>query len=360
MTELSVGILLADVQKERVQWRSRGRIARGKLHTLEGDPGLGKSTLLTQFAADVSNGLALPEGDPQPEKGVILICAEDDPGDTIRPRFEAAGGDVNEVIILRDVPYLFKTEHGDEVGMRMFELPTDADLLEQIIVERNVGLVVCDPFALFMADDLSENSNKDVRKCLTPLELIAQRTGASIIVVRHLNKGGGTNAIYRGGGSIGILAAARLGLLLAEDPRDREIKCLARVKGNLGREPRTLQFRLVDVPGDEVAKVEWLPGYSDLTADDLLMGKVVGVETMDEWDEATVWLKDYLSGGPKPNKHLARDASTEKISGDALKKAKARLRVKYRKDGFGGGWETYLPSEPKPTNGHHAPNDEEF
>ena len=355
MTELTVGILLADVQKERVSWRSRGRIARGKLHTLEGDPGLGKSTLLTQFAADVSRGLPLPEGDPQPERGVILICAEDDPGDTIRPRFEAAGGDVNEVVILRDVPYL---DSDGNVFMRMFELPTDAELLEQIIRERNVGLVIVDPFALFMADDLSENSNKDVRKCLTPLELIAQRTGASIIVVRHLNKGGGTNAIYRGGGSIGILAAARLGLLLAEDPRDKEVKCLARVKGNLGREPRTLQFRLIDVPGDEVAKVEWLPGFSDLTADDLLMGKAVGVETMDEWDEATVWLKDYLSGGPKPNKHLARDASTEKIGPDALKKAKARLRVKYRKDGFGGGWETYLPAEPKATNGYHKPGDD--
>ena len=357
MTELTVGILLADVKKERVSWRSRGRIARGKLHTLEGDPGLGKSTLLTQFAADVSTGKALPDGEPQDERGVILVCAEDDPGDTIRPRFEAAGGDVNEVIILRDVPYL---DSDGNAFMRMFELPGDAELLEQIIVERNVGLVVIDPFALFMADDLSENSNKDVRKCLTPLELIAQRTGASIIVVRHLNKGGGTNAIYRGGGSIGILAAARLGLLLAEDPRDKEVKCLARVKGNLGREPRTLQFRLVDVPGDEVARVEWM-GYSDLTADELLMGKAVGTEQMDQWDTATEWLRDYLSGGPVPNKHLARDAAAEKIEKDSLQKAKTRLRVKQKKDGFGGQWMTYLPSEPKPTNGYHKPEgDREF
>jgi hypothetical protein len=244
--------------------------------------------------------------------------------------------------------------------MRMFALPNDAELLEQIIVERNVGLVVLDPFALFMDDDLSENSNKDVRKCLTPLELIAQRTGASIIAVRHLNKGGGTNAVYRGGGSIGILAAARLGLLLAEDPRDKEIKCLARIKGNLGRDPLTLQFRLVDVPASEVAKVEWL-GVSDLTADELLMGKVVGTEVMDEWDEATEWLKDYLAGGPKPNKHMSRDAAQDKISKESLQKAKTRLRVKQRKDGFGGQWETYLPFEAKPSlNGNYPPDEDEF
>lgn len=354
MVDLSIGICLADVKKERVSWRSRGRIARGKLHTLEGDPGLGKSTLLTEWAARVSRGDALPDGEPQLERGVVMICAEDDPGDTIRPRFEAAGGDVDQVVILRDVPYA-----GDdgEIYMRMFELPGDAELLEQVIVERNVGMVFLDPFALFMADDLSENSNKDVRKCLTPLEMIAQRTGASIIAVRHLNKGGGTNAIYRGGGSIGILAAARLGLLLAEDPRDKEIKCLARVKGNLGRDPRTLQFRLVDVPNDEVAKVEWL-GYSDLSADELLMGKVVGTEQLDEWDTATEWLKDYLSNGPVPNKHLARDATAEKISKDALQKAKSRLRTKQKKEGFGGQWMTYLPYEPKATNGYHPPDND--
>jgi hypothetical protein len=260
------------------------------------------------------------------------------------------------------VPYVYKgPDDEDVVALRMFELPTDADLLEQIIIERNVGMVFIDPFALFMADDLSENSNKDVRKCLTPLELIAQRTGASIIVVRHLNKGGGTNALYRGGGSIGIIATARLGLLLAEDPRDREIKCLARAKGNLGREPRTLQFRLVDVPGDEVAKVEWLPGFSDLTADELLMGKAVGVEQMDKWDEATEWVKDYLKSGPMPSKHLARDAAAEKIDKDSLEKAKSRLRCVYRKDGFGGPWLTMLPQHDTKAsqNGYHAPEGDE-
>ena len=36
---------LADVQPERVRWLWPGRIARGKLTILDGDPGLGKSAV---------------------------------------------------------------------------------------------------------------------------------------------------------------------------------------------------------------------------------------------------------------------------------------------------------------------------
>jgi hypothetical protein len=114
----------------------------------------------------------------------------------------------------------------------------------------------------------------------------------------------------------------------------------------------------VDVPGDEVAKVEWL-GYSDLTADELLMGKAVGTEQMDAWDNATEWLRDYLSGGPVPNKHLTRDAASEKIEKDSLQKAKTRLRVRQKKDGFGGQWLTYLPESKASSNGYHAPEGDE-
>ena len=39
-------IALANVRPERLAWLSRGRLAAGKLTLLDGDPGLGKSTLL--------------------------------------------------------------------------------------------------------------------------------------------------------------------------------------------------------------------------------------------------------------------------------------------------------------------------
>ena len=44
------------------------------------------------------------------------------------------------------------------------------------------------------------------------------RVGAAVLLVRHLTKGGGQQALYRGLGSIGIIATVRSGLLVA--PRD--------------------------------------------------------------------------------------------------------------------------------------------
>ena len=40
------------------------------------------------------------------------------------------------------------------------------------------------------------------------------------MLIRHLNKSGGGHAMYRGGGSIGIIGAARSAFLIARDPDD--------------------------------------------------------------------------------------------------------------------------------------------
>ena len=47
---------LADVQPEQVTWLWPGRIPAGKLVTLDGDPGLGKSVLGLSVAAIVTRG----------------------------------------------------------------------------------------------------------------------------------------------------------------------------------------------------------------------------------------------------------------------------------------------------------------
>ena len=46
-------VLLSDVEPERVAWLWPGRIPRGKLTVLDGDPGLGKSAVTLDLAARV-------------------------------------------------------------------------------------------------------------------------------------------------------------------------------------------------------------------------------------------------------------------------------------------------------------------
>jgi hypothetical protein len=90
---MPIGTLLAEVQAETVEWLWERRIPFAKITVLDGDPDNGKSVLTTDLAARVTVGKTMPYGfakmDPA---GVVILSAEDGAGDTIRPRFDAAGG----------------------------------------------------------------------------------------------------------------------------------------------------------------------------------------------------------------------------------------------------------------------------
>jgi RecA-family ATPase len=95
---------------------------------------------------------------------------------------------------------------GDE---EPFVIPYDIPRLERAIKQVGAALVVIDPIMAFLSGDVNSNRDQDVRRALTPLKQMAERTGVAVILVRHLNKMPGGNPLYRGGGSIGIIGAFR-------------------------------------------------------------------------------------------------------------------------------------------------------
>lgn len=98
------GILLSEVVPERVRWLWEGRIALGKLNLVDGDPGTGKSAATTDLAARVSVGKPWPDGVKCVAGGVVILSAEDGLADTIRPRFDAAGGDPARAVAVSTAP----------------------------------------------------------------------------------------------------------------------------------------------------------------------------------------------------------------------------------------------------------------
>src|SRR5207253_2784907 len=90
-------IVLSQIQSVPAHWLWPGWIPLGKLTVLDGDPGLGKSTLLLDLAARVTRGMPMPDGTPGRQGGVTLLTAEDSLADTVRPRLEAAGADPERV-----------------------------------------------------------------------------------------------------------------------------------------------------------------------------------------------------------------------------------------------------------------------
>ncbi len=112
----------ADIHPEPRHWLWPARIPLGKLTLLIGDPGVGKSLLLADLAARVSAPHPWPDSPPSlrrsvassPPHGVILVCPEDGPADTLRPRLAAASAGLASICILegatRTLPSFSHTE----------------------------------------------------------------------------------------------------------------------------------------------------------------------------------------------------------------------------------------------------------
>jgi hypothetical protein len=333
----AVVVPVVDVVAEQVTWLWPDRIPRGKLTLLDGDPGLGKSTLALHIAARVSTGGPLPgRCEPRAPAGVIILSAEDGLADTIRPRLDAAGADLTRVFAITAVT---AGAEGD-----LPELPTDCAAVEEECKRADAALVVVDPLMAYLGSDVNAHKDQDVRRALAPLAAMAERTGAAVLVVRHLNKTGGTNALYRGGGSIGIIGAARSGLCLAKDPSDEERRVLAQIKCNLGRLAPSLCFRLEPGPSG-VAAVAWC-GESNYSAEALMASSLDTEEDRTRLQDASEVLREILAAGPLPADEVRRLARSRGAASAALTRAKKALRVRSRKTGGPGDpWVWELPPD---------------
>src|SRR3954467_2613191 len=100
MSTLSAAPLSRSTSVEGTRWLWEPYLARGKLALLDGDPGVGKSLLTIDLAARLSRGLQLPNGAPSGRPHVTLLLSGEDGPDTIRPRAEAAGADLDRLVAL--------------------------------------------------------------------------------------------------------------------------------------------------------------------------------------------------------------------------------------------------------------------
>jgi hypothetical protein len=334
---------VADVASERIDWLWLGWLALGKLAVIEGDPGLGKSTLTMDLAARVSRGQALPGVEelapPSPPHPVLVASAEDSTAQTIRPRLEAAGADLTRVRVLSHVT----VEATAGVTPRAIFLPNDLPLIEPQMVADGTKLLIVDPLMAFLGNDsfgraIDANKDQSVRLLLGELARLAERTGAAVLLVRHLNKSPSSSAIQRGGGSIGITGAARAVLLVGRDPDEPTGRVLAMTKCNLGARPLSRRFRVVsgESSAGPAARLEW-GAETELTCDDILKVPDKPAKASAR-DTAKEWLKQVLVGGPLPQTEVEARAGAEGISAATLKRAKEELGVRSRKSGRPAVW----------------------
>jgi hypothetical protein len=345
---------LAEVRAEAVRWLWRGYVPLGKLTILDGDPGLGKSAVTLDLAARVTRGDVMPDGsrgDLDAPADVVLLCAEDGLADTIRPRLEAAGADLERIVSFLSVR--------TGIDRRLVALPTDCKRLARTVAERQARVVIVDPLMAYLDASVNAHRDQDVRRTLAPLVRIAEELGVAMLVVRHLTKMADASPLYRGGGSIGIIGAARSGLVVAADPDDptNRRRVLATVKGNLAAPAPALAYHLEEeTVGAEAAiatvRVVW-EGPVPQTAATLLAVRPPGSGTA--LADALDLLRDVLAEGPVAALEVRAAAERAEISYATLRRAKDALGIVARKARTpDGGWLWALPAEAPP-----APEDAE-
>jgi len=329
-----------------VKWLWDERIALGSLCLLAGREGIGKSSIAYALAAQITTGTMAGAYFGIP-KSVIVAATEDSWAHTIVPRLMAAGADLDRVFRV-DVTMLggFDTE---------VTLPVDLGQLEQAVATVGAALILFDPLVSRLSASLDSHKDAEVRQALEPLTALADRSGASVLGIIHVNKSGGGDALNMIMGSRAFGAVARSVLFAMKSPDDESIKFLGQPKNNLGRDDLpTMTYRITgahvaDTPEGEVwtGKVEWL-GESTQTIADALIASSDDPDSRTATRDAVEWLGDYL-----PSVGGSADSAIVKAAGKAvghsertLARARKQLRVVATSTGFPRTTHWSLPAAP--------------
>ena len=319
-------VFLSEVKTESVSFLWHPYLLQRKVNLLEGDPGLGKSYLTLALASALSLGKTLPGSSEQftPQKTLIL-SAEDGVGDTIRPRLESMGANLELICAWapasEEERQNWKPLALDDAGF---------EELDQEMCQLSPALVILDPLFAFIGEKRDINAANHTRAIMSRLANLAEKHGSCIVCIRHLTKGSRGKSIYRGVGSIDLTAAARSVLLVGADPNKEPgitKSVVLHIKHNLTGQGQALGFEIRE------GAFYWT-GKSNATAGEILAPEP-SPEEVSSMEEALAFLKEVLANSPVKSTSIDQQRRTLGISERTLLRAKKQLGVKAVRRGDG-------------------------
>src|SRR6516164_9192272 len=240
-----VVISMDTVTRTPVMWLWWPYIALGKLAMLDGDPGIGKTLLMTQLAANLSRSYPLPDQDGTVAFATggphvtVMLSTEDGLEDTLKPRLEDAGADCEKIKVLTG----WKDADDEEHAFSFQDMP----MLEQVLQEHDPRLVIIDPIQAYLGSGVDMHRANETGPLFEALRRLAEQYQCAIVCIRHPAKSSqGGKALHRGLGSVDFIGAARTGLFVEQHPLNPYLAMVAQSKSNIGPLGRTLIFTKAD------------------------------------------------------------------------------------------------------------------
>ncbi len=324
----------SEIPRSEVEWLLEPYLPLGKVVMLEGDPGTGKTFFALWLASRLSTGdmpAELTMGVQMNPIDVLFMTAEDGLDDTIGPRLDSLGADVNRVSAFEG--------KSDENGKLMPVSFKDVDVIEAAIKKKGAQLVIVDPIQAFIGAEVDVNQSNQTRPLMSGLMRVAASNHCTILVIRHLRKSKRDVAASLSGlGSVDITAAVRSQWTFGHEPGDTGRLIAAHSKSNLADPGESLAFRF-----DEEGALRF-DGVSEVTADDLVSESSTPRRKQKKSEKAADYLREKLRAGPVPALEVIQGGKELGLSASTLRRTKNDLGVVVRKTGGrGAGWVWVLP-----------------
>ena len=313
-----------EIDPVSVRWLWKNYFPFGKLSLLTGDPGEGKSTFMLTIAAALTRGALLPFAEPEEQMDPITVIyqtTEDDPEDTIIPRFIKAGGDRTKLFFIRE----------DKKRLTFSD-----ERIREAILRTGAKLLILDPVSAYIGN-VNMNAANEVRPQFSCLAQVAKDTGCAIVAISHMNKAEGLKALYRVTGSVDISGSVRSVMMLLRDPEEQDKRYFVQAKSNLSPLGAGIAFRISERGITFEEEIE-------STAEKLMKEfctTTIG-RPADKTREAADFIQEMLSDNrPHPAAECEERLKDAGFKQGTIKKAKKSVNARSIK--IGDLWTWYLP-----------------
>ena len=337
----------SEIEAKPVSWLWPKRIMGGGLTIVTGPVGNTKSLFTIDVAAKVTNGWPWPDGTGSAVGGsVIMFGAEDNAGEVIKPRLQAAGANMAKVFSCEGT---VANRHADEPAALVLERDIGR-LREALEAMDDCRLIVFDPLSDYIAAD--ENSSAEVRAALMPLVRLAQDKNVAVLAVLHQNKKNDLTAVQRIAGSSAFSQVARCVLSIGDHPEDsaddqmRLRRVMLVSKTNNGQRDVGQAYRLIPRDGEQVA-LEWIDGIVTMSADTLIRKPSGGRQFEERRGDAVDALREALEAGKRPSLEVIQaleDAGFRRRQIDAAAKTLDVVKRRIADDAGRLAWFWWLPA----------------